>query len=280
MGLNVTACSRETDTAPALVATPEVTVEPADAPVSSPLEMTYRFVTLPGATLAKDYHVFVHFIDAGGELMWTDDHEPPVPTSKWMPGTAVEYARTLFIPKFPYEGRTFIEVGLYDPATGERVKMDGESVGQRAYRVAGFNLQLQSEAPFLVFTEGWHPAEISAEGGGVEWQWTGKEGTLAFKNPLRDGRLYLELDQPAAGPGAHHVELRIGPTVIEAFDLADGQRELKKIPISREQFGTGETVTMSIVPEKTFVPAEVPALRSTDTRELGVRVFRAYLQVQ
>ena len=76
----------------------------------------------------------------------------------------------MFIPKFPYEGATYVDVGLYSPATGERVKMDGEAIGQREYRVASFNLQLQSDAPFVVFTEGWHDAEVSGEGSSIEWQ--------------------------------------------------------------------------------------------------------------
>ena len=278
IGLALSACSRPTDSDPALVATPEVTIDRAEAPVASPLEMTYRFVVLPGVSLSKDYTVFVHFLDADGELMWTDDHLPSVPTSQWKSGSAIEYARTMFIPKFPYEGATFVEVGLWLPSTGERVKMDGESTGQRAYRVATFNLRLQSDAPFMVFTEGWHEAEVSGEGSGVEWQWTRKEGTLAFKNPMRDAVLYLQLDQPVAAQGGHHVDVRIGPTVVDAFDLPDGRREVRKIAITKDQFGPADTVTMTIVPDRTFVPAAVPALRNPDTRELGVRVFRAYLQ--
>jgi hypothetical protein len=35
---------------------------------------------------------------------------------------------------------------------------------------------------------------------------------------------------------------------------------------------------MTIAVDHTFVPAEVPALRSADSRELGIRVFRAYVE--
>jgi len=274
----VSACSRPTDTAAAALAAPEVTIDRAEAPIASPIEMTYRFAALPGATLDKDYTVFVHFLDADGELMFTDDHQPPVPTSQWKAGTPVVYSRTMFLPKFPYEGATSVVVGMYLPSSGERVKMEGEVTGQREYKVASFNLKLQSDAPFVVFTEGWHEAEVSGEGTGVEWQWTRKEGTLAFKNPMRDAVLYLQVDQPVPSDGSQHVEVRIGEAVIDTFDLANGQREVRKIALSKDQFGSGETVTVSVVPDKTFVPAAIPALRSTDTRELGVRVFRAFLQ--
>jgi len=95
--------------------------------------------------------------------MWTDDHKPEVPTSKWTADAPVSYTRTMFIPKFPYEGQTFVDVGLWDPSTGERVRMEGEGV-DRAYRVASFGMKLQSDAPFLVFTEGWHQLEGSGPG--------------------------------------------------------------------------------------------------------------------
>jgi hypothetical protein len=35
---------------------------------------------------------------------------------------------------------------------------------------------------------------------------------------------------------------------------------------------------MTVAVDKTFVPASVPALGSTDSRELGIRVFRAFVQ--
>jgi hypothetical protein len=35
---------------------------------------------------------------------------------------------------------------------------------------------------------------------------------------------------------------------------------------------------MRIVVDRTFVPLNIPALKSSDPRELGVRVFRAYLE--
>ena len=69
------ACRKPTDDAPAMLASPEVRLDRSDAAVSSPIEMTYLFAVLPGVTLTKNYTVFVHVVDADGELMWTDDHE-------------------------------------------------------------------------------------------------------------------------------------------------------------------------------------------------------------
>jgi hypothetical protein len=44
--------------------------------------------------------------------------------------------------------------------------------------------------------------------------------------------------------------------------------------------GTGETVEITVSVDKTFVPATMSGLKSNDTRELGVRVFRAYVQTR
>ena len=54
----------------------------------------------------------VHVVDTDEELMWTDDHNPPVPTTQWKPGQTVEYTRTMFVPIFPYVGDAGIHIGL------------------------------------------------------------------------------------------------------------------------------------------------------------------------
>jgi len=270
-------CQRKADTAPPIV-TPSITLERSDASVGSPVEMTYRFAVAPNATFAEDYWVFVHFLDTDRELMWTDDHQPPVPTRQWKPGSTVEYARTMFIPKFPYVGEVRIEVGLYSPKTGDRVPMTGENQGQRSYRVANLNLRMQTDNLFVVFKDGWQEAETSGEGVGLEWQWSKRAGVLAFRNPMRDVVFYLQVDQPAPEIGTQHVNVRLGDTVIDSFDLQPGQRQLRKIPITKDKFGSGETGEITIEPAKTFVPATIPEMKSSDSRELGVRVFRAFLQ--
>jgi hypothetical protein len=270
------ACGRTEDTDPA-VATPSVTLSRADAAIGSPLDMTYRFAVAGDApAFAEDYWVFVHFVDADGELMWTDDHRPPIPTRQWKPGQRIEYARTMFIPKFPYTGETRVEVGLFSPESGTRLPLAGENVGMRAYRVGAFNLRLQSDNVFVVFNNGWHETEVED---GVEWQWSKQQGTVSFRNPKRDATLFVQLDQPAnAFPQPQQVELRIGGAVIDRFPLPVGNRELRRIPVSATQLGSADAVEMVVAVDKTFVPALIPDMRSTDSRELGVRVFRVFVQ--
>jgi len=245
------------------------------------MDMSYRFVVAPNApAFAEDYWVFVHFLDADGELMWTDDHEPPTPTRQWKPGATVEYPRTMFVPKFPYVGETRVEIGVFSPTSGDRLPLSGTTSGQRGYTVATFNLRLQSDNLFVVFRDGWHETELADETSGIEWQWSRKEATLSFRNPKRDVVFFLQADQPVTAlPEPQQVEVRIGPMVVDTFMLSPGApRDLRRINISASQLGDADTVEMAIAVDKTFVPASIAQIRSTDVRELGIRVFRAFVQ--
>jgi hypothetical protein len=66
--------------------------------------------------------------------------------------------------------------------------------------------------------------------------------------------------------------------VIDSFALPPGPRELRKVDLTAAQLGTGETVEVTVAVDKSFVPATITQLKSSDTRELGIRVFRAYVQ--
>jgi hypothetical protein len=148
----------------------------------------------------------------------------------------------------------------------------------RAYRVASFNMQLQAENLFVVFKDGWHDTEVS-EDGGLEWQWSTRVGTISFRNPGRDAQLILQVDQAvAAFPEPQQVSVRAGSTVVDTFTLQPGARELRRVALPASVLGTGENVEIAIEVDKTFVPADVPSLRSSDARELGIRVFRAYVE--
>ena len=91
-------CRRGGDSQPG-VATPSITISRPKAALGSPVEITYRFAVAKDAPkFGQDYTVMVHFVDSDEELMWTDDHRPPVPTTQWKPGQTIEYTRTVFVP--------------------------------------------------------------------------------------------------------------------------------------------------------------------------------------
>jgi len=263
------------------VATPTVTLDHDRAPVGSPLEITYKFVVAPGATFAQDYHVMAHVVDTDEEMMWTDDHMPPVPTSQWKPGQTIEYTRTVFVPVFPYVGDATIQVGLYSTTDQKRLPLNGEHVGQFAYKAAHFQLAPQTDNLFTVFKDGWHPAETAQKDSMIDWQWTKKDATLAFKNPKKDAVLYFDLDSPGANlHGEQHVTVTLGGQTVDEFTLKPEERVLRKPKLPAAQMGGDEMTELHIVVDKTFVPAQVSGGSSSDPRELGVRVFHAYVDAR
>jgi hypothetical protein len=137
--LAVSACHKKQDNEPA-VATPSLSFSNERAPIGSAVTLTYKFVVAPDAKFDKDYWVFVHVLDPEGEQMWTDDHLPPTPTSKWQAGQTIEYKRTIFIPNYPYIGDANVRLGLYDQPSGRRLALNAPEVSRREYQVAKFVL--------------------------------------------------------------------------------------------------------------------------------------------
>jgi hypothetical protein len=271
-----TSCSKREDTSPAVGAV-EVAVDRHRVAQGSPVDMTYRFQVTEVPSTA--HRVFVHIVDADEELMWTDDHEPPTPTTSWTAGQSVEYGRTMFVPMYPYVGPAKVIVGLYDTATNQRLKLANADRGDRSYQVAQFDLLPQTENVYLIYKDGWHPAEVAPENPTVEWKWTRKEATVAFRNPKRDATFILQMDNPARAAGAaSEVEVRLGDEVIATVPVVADDAPVRKFPLSAAQLGTGDMVEVKLIANRTFVPALETGSKSNDTRELGIRVFHAFVQ--
>jgi len=128
--------------------------EPPDVPLEARLESSVVFgeaVALPGAQLASDgvelrvtlwwealepldvdYTVFVHLIDAGGQLVDTGDGPPlegGFPTQLWRSGDSLMDEHVISLPPDLTSGVYTIQVGWYDPVTGARLPAVQE--GQR-----------------------------------------------------------------------------------------------------------------------------------------------------
>jgi hypothetical protein len=277
LAVSATACGGESDMPP--VATASVTLSRDRVPLGSPLDLTYKFVVADNAMFAEDYRVMLHVVDADDELMWTDDHDPPTPTTQWRPGQTIEYTRTIFVPIYPYVGDATLQVGLYSAKSQTRLPLQGQDAGQRAYPVAKMQLQPQSENLFTVFKDGWHPTEVADHNASIQWQWTKKQATLAFRNPMKDCTFYLTVDNPGGVFNeTQHVTVSLGNTVVDEFDLMPQTELLRRIPLAAAVMGAGEMAELQITVGKTFVPQEITGGTSKDPRELGVRVFHAFVQ--
>lgn len=272
-------CGPARDVAPA-VGTLSVSLSRPKVALGSPVEITFQFTVAADAPNLGSRRVFVHFLDADEELMWNDDHDPPTPSSEWAPGQTIEYTRTRFVPSYPYVGAAKVVAGLYDADTNERLKLTNEDRGDRSYKVVDFELLPQTENVFVIFKDGWHPAEVVEDGAErTEWQWTKREATLAFRNPKRDVTMFLQVDNPASGPSAATVlTLQRGEEVVATVPLTAGDAPILKVAITAAQLGGDDMVELRFLADKTFVPALEPSAESADPRELGVRVFHAFIQ--
>jgi hypothetical protein len=264
-------CGRPADEQPP-VAAPSVTLNRAQAAIGSPLRMTYRFEPTD-RTIDGDFWVFVHVLDEDGERMWGDDHKPPVPTSSWRAGQPVEYTRTVFVPNYPYIGPAEIRIGLYQPSSGERLPLAAQEASRREYVVASLQIQPQSENIFLIYKDGWHPTETSPQDPAIEWQWTRKAATVSFRNPKKDSTLYIQYDaRTDVFNPPQQVTVRIGDQVVGTFTADSRDAALVTMAISASQLGAGDVTELVFDVDRTFQPG------SGDSRELGIRVFHAFVE--
>ena len=262
------------------VATPAVGLNRARVPLGGPLDLTYRFTVAQDAEpLDSDYVVFVHFLDADGDLMFTDDHDPPQATSAWQAGQEISYDRRMIVPVYPYIGEVTVAVGLYSPTAGDRVPMAGEHLGQRAYAVATLQMAPQSESGFLMYEDGWHAAESVPEAPDREWRWTTGQSTISFRNPRSDSTLYLEVDgRPELFEEPQVLTLSVGDAIIDTIGLEAIEPSYHVVPIPAASMGTDDSVTLTLTVDPSFVPSEITDGANGDGRELGMQVFYAFLE--
>jgi len=262
------------------LATPSLTLARSRVALGSPLELTYRFEVQPDARFDQDYRVFVHFLDGAGELMWTDDHDPPTPTTQWTPGGTVEYRRTIFLPIYSYVGEATVHLGLYSPRDGRRVPLAGTDAGLREYRVAALQLLPHTENVFVLRKDGWHGEEAAPENPGVVWHWTKKEATLAFRNPRRESVLYLHGDNPGTYAEPQTLTLTVNGAPVDTVAITPRQEFIHRTTLTPEQMGDADMVEVARTLDRSWVPALVASASSRDPRELGIRVFHVFVEPQ
>jgi hypothetical protein len=159
------------------------------------------------------------------------------------------------------------------PSTGERLPLSGTEVSRREYTVGKLEILPQKENIFLIYKEGWHPAEVDRQDPTTEWQWTRKAATVSFRNPRKDSTFYLEYDaRPDRFTTPQQVTIRLGDQVVGTFTADARGLKLVTFPISATQFGEPEVVDLMLDVDRTFEAGE------GDTRELGIRVFHAFVE--
>jgi hypothetical protein len=162
---------------------------------------------------------------------------------------------------------------MYDRESGDRLTLSAQEVSRKEYLVSKLQLQPQSENIYIIYKDGWYPTEVAADNAASEWQWTKKNAIISFKNPKKDSTFYLEYDaRTDLFNPPQQVTLRIGDATIATFTADSRDRKLLTFPITAAQFGSGEISELAIDVDKTFGPGP------GDNRELGIRVFHAFVE--
>jgi len=100
---------------------------------------------------------------------------------------------------------------------------------------------------------------------------------VTFKNPKKDSVFYFDVDNPGSVFNEpQQVRITMNQQVVDEFTLQPKQPELRKIPLKADLLGTGDVSELVVTVDKTYVPAVVMS-SSKDPRELGVRVFHAFV---
>jgi len=153
------------------------------------IKMTYRREAAP---ISPDARVFVHVITADGKLAFQDDHELPLPASRWrVPEVRwaghVEYERTLLVPPEVAAGECKIIAGLWNAKANANLPIQaGEGVvpsGPNAFQVGSF--KVSEDAPIAALPpptlnlDGWRVTfdeeftekelDVSPWGPGTRW---------------------------------------------------------------------------------------------------------------
>jgi hypothetical protein len=146
----------------------------------------------------------------------------------------------------------------------------------RAYRVGSAEVVAPKDVSSTVYV-GFYELESPEDAQGLEWRWSARTGTIWLKNPKRDTTLVLDVDHPAVVQAdTQRVTVRSNDRVLDSFDLPQGHRETRRIPMGASDLGESAMSRVRIDVDKPFVPAKLSTSR--DERELGVRVFAAYLE--
>ena len=271
-----TGCASPPEPEPVAVA--RLAIDRTHVPLGTSVETTIQFDVSPAFDARnEDYRVFLSFLDSDETLMWSYEHDPPVPTSTWRSGQIINYRREVRIPPYPYLGAAVIAIGLRSPASGERLPLAGDDMGGFAYRVAALTLEPQHESSSITYEDGWHRPEFDVLNRRM-WRWTAGRSVFSFRNPRGAVRLMLDVSSPRGRfDRAQQLSLVVDEATLREVTLDTNARTRLDYELTPSELGESDVVRMELSIDQTIVPVDEDD-GSRDTRELGIRVFDIYVE--
>lgn len=225
----------------------------------------------------KDYTVYAHFWH-GDNLLFQDDHVPPVPTSKWEPGQEYKYQRRVYIPSFidefdpsfKGEEQVRLSVGLYNPF---------DRTGEPNREVLTSRLKVYPpppDTPEIIYESGWYDQEIDPNAPLRKWRWTGPEARCIVDNPQRDALLVIRGGVNKDIISDQKITVKINDLVLDEF-IPDEIIFEKSYSVKMEMLGDKDEFSLAIAVDKTFIPSKIFP-QNKDERELGCQVAFVYFR--
>ena len=242
---------------------------PESTPLGSPLDIGYTWTPNDGFEApANDFKVFVNIVDPGGNIVDQDDHFPVVPTSQWLAGQPVTYRHMIYSDPGLRVGYLDFYVGLYDDDGKISTMYEGRF--QQRPLVHTMIVRTEDQGGLPGYIEGFAELETLLANHNVhtrQWQWMGRRGVVAFRNPRGPAKLHLRAQSPVDFVGgAQTVTIKMGDKEIGRFERSDSLSYLLYFNVPDEAMGDGDWIDFTIEVDKFFVPAQVKD-GSTDVRE-------------
>ncbi|MFQ5742014.1 MAG: hypothetical protein ACE5HV_00315 [Acidobacteriota bacterium] len=250
---------------------------PDSIALGQPFEATFTWQ--PGTEFAPpgvDYRVFVHVRNERGDLLFQDDHLPPVPTSQWAAGKEVVYRRWIYPPGAVRADRLDVHLGLYDGSS--RVRLRWQGGWQASPLVHRVKVRTEDRSGIPMAVHGWYPQEKKSTPTET-FHWTNGHAIAAFRNPRHAAVLHLRALSPVDRlQGAQSIKLLLGKHDIADLEVTDTTPFAEHIPIPAEAFGDDDWVELHIDSSPRLVPEEARS-KAGDARILGLQIFTLYLAV-
>ena len=228
------------DNAPAVGSTARVAVAAARRARQPGRDDLYASRSRPTRRRSATRKVFVHFLDANDEMMWTDDHDPPIADHGMEAGAAHRV--------HPHDVRAALPVRRRRPRSSSvctiaghatsALKLSNEDRGDRSYKVADFELLPQTENVFVIFKDGWHRAEVVAEDRSDRVAVDQEGGHARVPQPEAGRRRSSSTPtiRPRARIRPQQVDVLIGDQVLGTVPLGKGAPAVvRKIPDQRRR---------------------------------------------
>ena len=263
---------------PQPVGVARVALDRHTVPLGASIEATIQFDLAPTLEpLSEDYRVFLQMLDQNEVLLWTAEHDPPVPTTAWRPGESILYTQNVRVPAYPYVGPATVAIGLVSPVSGERLALAGDDLGELAYGVATLTLEPQHESSFVMYDEGWHQVEFDLFDE-TSWRWSTDRAVLSFRNPGSAATLLLELQgRPSLFDTPQQLTLTVGGRTFDEVTLDTESPVRLEYEMTAADLGEADDVRVELLVDRTFEPAALDA-GALDTRKLGIRLLDVYVE--